>query len=181
LTAALDRLVARIPRASWFAALGEALQPAEQTDLAAYIHGLGLPPCAPAAVADWARGRPRRQRPGLGPWLVGRGGAAARRTARPGPTPAHGARAAMDRLSAVAQAAHEATIGPAAMAAARAGVADQAMVRAAAGAATQACYQSGLALLAGATDPGHAFHAKLRLFLGGRWPLGILRGSAYMF
>ena len=27
----------------------------------------------------------------------------------------------------------------------------------------------------------HPFHAKLRLFQAGRWPLGIVRGSAYMF
>ena len=178
--AALDRLVARIPRASWFAALGEALQPAEQTDLAAYIHGLGLPPCAIAVVADWhAAGRVASDPA----WDHGWWDAEERLRAEliAGADASHGARATMDRLSTVAQAAHEATIGPAAMAAARAGVADQALVRAAAGAATQSCYQSGLALLAGATDPGHAFHAKLRLFLGGRWPLGILRGSAYMF
>lgn len=178
--AALDRLVARIPRASWFAALGEALQPAEQTDLAAYIHGLGLPPCAIAVVADWhAAGRVASDPAWDHGWWDAEERLRAELIARADAS--HGARATMDRLSTVAQAAHEATIGPAAMAAARAGVADQALVRAAAGAATQSCYQSGLALLAGATDPGHAFHAKLRLFLGGRWPLGILRGSAYMF
>lgn len=180
MTDALDRLVAQIPRASWFAALGEPLQPAERTDLAAYIEGLGLPDLPAAVVADWAEAGRVASDPAWdhGWWDAEerlRGELMARADA------AHGASAVMDRLSAVARAAHDATIGPAAMAAARAGIADQALVRAAAGAATQSCYQSGLAILAGATDPGHAFHAKLQLFLGGRWPLGILRGSAYMF
>jgi len=180
LTAALDRLVARIPRASWFAALGEKLQPAEEADLAAYIHGLGLPACATAVAADWTEAGRVASDPAWdhGWWDAEEGLRAALMAEADA---ALGARTVMDRLSAVAQAAHEATIGPAAMAAARAGIADQALIRAAAGAATQSCYQSALALLAGATEPGHAFNAKLRLFLGGRWPLGILRGSAYMF
>lgn len=180
MTAALDRLLARIPHASWFAAVGEALEPTERADLAAYIHGLGLPACATAVVADWTEAGRVASDPA---WDHGWWDAEERlRVALLAEADAaHGARAVMDRLSAVAQAAHDATIGPAAMAAARSGIADQALVRAAAGAATQSCYQSGLALLAGTTDPGHPFHAKLQLFLGGRWPLGILRGSAYMF
>ena len=180
MTAALDRLVARIPHASWFAALGEALQPAEQAELASYIHGLGLPACATAAVADWGEaGRVASDPAWDHGWWDAEERLRAELMARA--DAAHGAPAVMDRLSTITQAAHDATIGPAAMAAARSGIADEALVRAAAGAATQACYQSGLALLAGATDSGHAFNAKLQLFLGGRWPLGIVRGSAYMF
>ncbi len=177
---ALDRLLAAIPRISWFAALGETLQPAEAGDLAAYVQGLGLPACQPTIVAGWADAARVASDPDWDhAWWDAEEKLRVALLAKA--EAALGDGAAMDRLSAVTQAAHDATIGPAAMAAARAGVADQALVRAAAGAATQSCYQSGLALLAGVADPAHPFHAKLRLFQAGRWPLGIVRGSAYMF
>lgn len=177
---ALARLVAAIPRISWFAALGDVLQPVERADLAAYVAGLGLPACPAAVVADWSGAAQIAADPGWDRrWWD------AEETLRLGlqadANRAAGEVAVMRQLSVVTQAAHEATIGPAAMAAARSGVADQALLRAAAGAATQACYQAGLALLAGETAPEHAFHAKLRLFQAGRWPLGIVRGSAYIF
>lgn len=180
MTAAVDRLLARIPHASWFAALGEPLQPPERAELASYINGLGLPACEAAVVADWAEAGRIASDPGWDrAWWDAEEGLRAALMVQA--DAAHGTRAVMDRLSAVAQAAHDATIGPAAMAAARSGIADQALVRAAAGAATQSCYQSALAFLAGIPDAAHPFHAKLQLFLGGRWPLGIVRGSAYIF
>jgi len=180
MTAAYDDLLAAIPRASWFAALGDRLEDSERGDLMAYLDGLGLKPASVACVADWAAAERIAKDPDWDPawWSAEE---AMRHALLAAAEAALGETAAMDRLGAVIQAAHDATIGPAAMAAARAGVADQALIRAAAGAATQACYQAAVALLAGALTDDHPFRLKLRLFQAGRWPLGIVRGSAYIF
>lgn len=77
-------------------------------------------------------------------------------------------------------AAREVLLGAAAVAATRAGTADPALTRVAAGAASQACYQAALAALA-EVGPAGAFAVKLRLFLAGRWPLGIVGGQFFMF
>lgn len=180
MASSLDGLLAAIPHASWFAALGTALAPSERAELAAYLAGLELAPAPAAPVADWEAAGAVAADPGwdhrwwdaeerLRAALLARAEAAA------------GREATLERLTAVTMAAHDATIGAAAMAAAAAGVADQALVRVAAGAATQACYQAALALLAGANAPEHPFAAKLRLFRAGRWPLGIVGGTAYIF
>lgn len=177
--AAADALLAAIAHISWFAALGQPLEPSEAGELAAYVAGLGLPAVPAERVADWAGAARAAADPD---WDPGWWNAEERlRTALVAAARArHGEVAAMESLSAVTLAAHAATIGQAAMAAARAGVADQALIRVAAGAATQACYQAALAGLAGAGGE-HPFAAKLRLFQAGRWPLGIVRGRAYIF
>jgi hypothetical protein len=71
-------------------------------------------------------------------------------------------------------------LGAAAVAAARAGMADPSVTRVAAGAASQACDQAALALAAGA-DGHHPFAAKYRLFLAGRWPLGVVGSRGFVF
>jgi hypothetical protein len=63
-------------------------------------------------------------------------------------------------------------MGAAARAAARDGVAGEAVIRVAAGAAGEAAEQVMAARLAGAA-PDHPFEIKLRLYAGGRWPLGM--------
>ena len=178
--AEIAQLVAAIPHASWFAALGTKLEPSERADLAFYARGLGLAPAAPALVVDWAEAARVAADPAWDPrWWDAeeklRGALLAhaeRRTSKA---------ETMARLSEVTMAAYDATIGAAAMAAAASGVADQALARVASGAATQACYLGALAILAGVTAPEHPFAAKLRLFRAGRWPLGIVRGAAYIF
>lgn len=178
MTTVAGDLLAAIPHASWFAALGAPLEPGERAELSAYLAGLDLvATVAPvrdwqtagrvAAAPDWDR-RWWDAEERLRVALLLRAEATA------------GSEATMKQLTAVTMAAHDATIGAAAMAAA-AGVADQALIRVAAGAATQACYQAALALLAGADATGGPFAAKLRLFRAGRWPLGIVGGRAYIF
>ncbi|MGH6977357.1 MAG: hypothetical protein ACREED_10050, partial [Stellaceae bacterium] len=68
----------------------------------------------------------------------------------------------------------------AAAALARAGLDDATLAKVAAGAAAQACHQQGLALLAG-DAAGRAFTAKFELFAAGRWPLGIVGGTCFVF
>jgi hypothetical protein len=178
--AEIARLLAAIPHASWFAALGTTLEPSERADLAFYVRGLGLAPASAALVADWTEAARVAADPAWDTrWWDAeeklRGVLLAKAELRTGKAEA------MTRLSDVTMTAYDATIGAAAMAAAASGVADQALVRVASGAATQACYQGALAILAGVAAPEHPFAAKLRLFRAGRWPLGIVRGSAYIF
>lgn len=179
---ALAALLASVSHVSWFASLGDALTDSERADMAAYLAGLALGAIAVAPVADWASALRIASDPAWDArwWQAEE---RARQTLMQQALMRQadaGAPETLERLSAVALAAHEATIGPAAMAAASAGVADPAAVRAASGAATQACYQGALALIAGA-GPEHPFAAKLRLFQAGRWPLGIVAGTAYIF
>lgn len=179
MTTASDGLIASIPAASWFAALGTALEPSEAADLAAYLQGLGLR-AASQQVRDWAEAERIAADPQWDPrWWEAEEKLRARLMARA--EKRAGRDRALAHLSDVTMAAHEAVIGRAAMAAAQAGVADQALIRVAAGAATQACYQAALAVLAGEDASEHPFAAKLRLFQAGRWPLGIVRGRAYIF
>jgi len=176
-------LLEAIPHEPWFASLGEALSEAERADMAAYLGGIGFADAKIAAARDWSEASRIVTDPdweqrwwdaeeGLRAGLLRQ---AAARIGEP---------AMLEALSAVTQAAHDATIGAAAMAASRqvsvrAAAADPGLIRAASGAATQACYQGALALLAASGDD-HAFSAKLRLFRAGRWVLGIVRGSAYV-
>ncbi|MGQ0676053.1 MAG: hypothetical protein ACT4N4_08220 [Rhodospirillales bacterium] len=170
----MDRLLATIRRVRWFARLGEPLSAAQRRDAASWLAGLGYPGCALAEAGDWRRARriasdPRWER---GWWQAEEKLRLAllRKAERRA-----GARRAMELLTEVTMAAQDG----AAKAAARK-IPDPGLAAAAAGAATQACYQGALAYLAGA-GADHAFSAKLGLFLGGRWPLGILGRRAYIF
>ncbi len=170
---ALDQLLATIPDVKWFAALGRPLSPAHRRDAEAWLKGIGYAgyPLSPAKTwraarriasnPDWERGWWQAEEK-LRLSLLRR---AEKRNGR---------KRAMELLTEVALGAHDA-----ALTAARKKIPDASFSAAAAGAATQACYQGTLAFLAG--EPDHAFSAKLGLFLGGRWPLGILGGKAYIF
>ena len=68
----------------------------------------------------------------------------------------------------------------AAVQAARGGCSDAALIRAAAGAAGQALHFAEVAQLSGEIA-AHPFLLKNALFAGGRWPLGIVNGSYYLF
>ena len=91
-----------------------------------------------------------------------------------------GEHAIMSALTDVTLEATRITLGAASVAAARDDVADPALTRVAAGAATQACYQALLTEIAG-IDEDHSFSAKFRLFAAGRWPLGLVGSSFYVF
>jgi len=64
--------------------------------------------------------------------------------------------------------------------AAKGGCSDVALIRAAAGALSQALYLADLTRLAG-MGVSHPFSIKKSLFSGGHWPLGIVRGTYYVF
>ena len=172
------RLAARLIDEPWFAAVGEALTPAETAEAEAYLAALDLSGLTVVGVDGWA--------------------AAARLTTDPDwdhrwwdreerartdllrqlddlPQPA-----LLRALTEVTQAASRTVHGAAALAAIRAGVVDQGLTAAAAGAATQACYQQALAEAAGASSK-HAFSCKYRLLISGRWPLGIVDGALHLF
>lgn len=61
-------------------------------------------------------------------------------------------------------------------------VIDEGLLRAAAGGATQACYHAALVLAAEDEDQEtHPFALKYRLFELGRWPLGLIGTTYYLF
>jgi hypothetical protein len=64
--------------------------------------------------------------------------------------------------------------------AARGGCSDAALIRAAAGALGQALHLAEVAQLSG-ESAAHPFLLKKTLFAGGRWPLGIVNASYYLF
>jgi len=88
--------------------------------------------------------------------------------------------ALLERLTAATELASQSIHGAAAIAAERDGVADAALVRAASGAASMALHGAALARLTG-QGPEDLFVRKYALFESGRWPLGVIAGSFYLF
>jgi len=174
----VEPIARRAARASWFAAAGEALTAAEQADAARYLAGLGFADVAVAPAGDWARAKALADAPDWdGAWWDAeerlRGALLETAGTR------HGRPALLAALSRATQAASDVAHGQAALALVRAGIADPGLARAAAGAATQACYLAALAVAAEA-PADHPFLAKLALFEGGRWPLGIVAGRFHV-
>jgi hypothetical protein len=175
---AVRDLARAVPRISWFAACGEALLDAERADAEAFVAALGLPPVPVEGVPDWNAAAATTKRPDWSQaWWDAEEAA---RTALHRRLAAElGEETLLAALSAVTDAAADVVHGAAAIAAARAGAADPALIRVAAGAAAQACHQNALALAAG--EAAHAFALKFRLFTAGRWPLGIVGGTCFVF
>lgn len=168
-----------IARGSWFAAVGEALTPAERDEGMAYLAALNLPAYPVLGVPSWDEAKRIADAPDWDRrWWEAE--EALRRSAMGDAVGQIGRDALMVALSRLTQSVADAHHGAAAIAAARAGITDPALVRAAAGAATQACYLAGLARAAGAGQD-HAFAVKHRLFAGGRWPLGLVAGRFFLF
>jgi hypothetical protein len=176
--AALSGFARAVPRLSWFAACGEPLLEPERADAEAFLAALGLPPAPIEGVPDWSAAAATTKRPD---WSAAWWDAeeAARIALHRRLAAALGEAALLAALTAVAEAANDAVHGAAAVAAARAGTADPALIRVAAGAAAQACHQNALALAAG--EAAHPFALKFRLFAAGRWPLGIVGGTCFVF
>jgi len=169
---------AEIPRLKWFTAVGTALAPTVIADAERYVAALGLAPGPVAPVPSWREAAATTQRPDWSrDWwqaesaceqALQRQGAA-----RFGLQPLLAALTALAEIATGLQ-----TCASAALAAA--GLDDPALAKVAAGAAAQACHQRGLALLAG-SESGHAFTVKFELFAAGRWPLGIVGGTCFVF
>jgi hypothetical protein len=169
----------RIGSASWFAACGEPLTEGEVEDTLLWLRALGLTVHAIEGVASWAEAARLAQSPEWSrAWWEAEDRERARLHALA--ASAFGETALLGALSRVTEAATRVLHGAAAVAAARAGVADPTLTRVAAGAATQACYQAALALTAGA-DGLHPFAAKYRVFLAGRWVLGVVGNRGFVF
>jgi hypothetical protein len=169
----------RIGSASWFAACGEPLTEGEIEDARLWLGALGLGRLAIEGVASWAEAGSLAQAPEWSrQWWEAEEKERARLHAEA--AAAFGEPPLLGALSRVTDAATRVLHGAAAVAAARAGLADPMLTRVAAGAATQACYQAALALAAGA-DGHHPFAAKYRVFLAGRWPLGVVGDRGFVF
>ena len=165
---------------TWFGRLGSPLAAGDLVDSRAYLDTLGYPTELPTVFVenwreaerivrapDWDRAwwereeceRDRLKR------------AAVRRL---------GLTQMLERLTAATALTADAIHAAAIVAMARTGSGADAMVRAASGAAIMAAHEFALAQLAGC-GPDHLFMRKYSLFKSGRWPLGVLRGTFYLF
>lgn len=176
--ARLSAFIAALPRLPWFDRVGAMLTPEIATHAESYIAALGLPAGPVMPVAGWREAASIAQRPDWSRvwWqaesdrvqVLHRRGAA-----RVGLAPM---RASLADVTEVAAGLHD----RAAAALNRAGIDDRALAKVASGAAAQACHHWALALLAGdGGDP--AFAAKYALFAAGRWPLGVVGVSCFVF
>ncbi len=178
LDAAIGEIIAEIAQAAWFAACGEELAESERIDARLLAGALGFAGIALAPVADWREAVHLTQRLDWSrAWWDAESAAESRLKSEA--SARFGDVALLEGLSRVMLAAG-ALNGAAAMALARAQVADEALARVASGAAAQACHQAALARAA-AVGAAHAFAAKFRLFGGGRWPLGVVGDTLFVF
>lgn len=163
----------------WFARLGQPLGDAEMEAAQDYCSGLGFDGVYIEGVHDWPAARERASADEWNPaWWDAEEQARATLLGQ--------ARDLVDHdeltmaLSSVTAVAGEICPDAAADAAIRQGFDDQTVILAAGGQATQAAYQAALALVADGDD-FHPFALKLKLFEAGRWPLGLVGGSFYLF
>ena len=175
----LSAFADRVGSASWFAACGEPLTEAEIEDARLWLGALGLQIDSIEGVADWREAARLAQSPEWSrAWWEAE--ERERRRLHAAASEAYGETALLAALSRVTETATRVLLGAAAVAAGRAGVADPSLTRVAAGAASQACDQAALGLAAD-TDGHHPFAAKYRLFLAGRWPLGVVGSRGFVF
>lgn len=166
--------------AAWFSACGLPLEHSDVVDARAYVEALGISPdTAIGPVASWEHAERLIRTPSWDTrwWDIEE---TERRRLYDECVRQMGEHAVMARLSVTAGIESEIVHGAAAVAAAQKGVADPSLIRAAAGAASMAAYNRLLAKLSGGACD-HVFVRKYALFEGGRWPLGIVGGTLYLF
>jgi hypothetical protein len=172
------QILPALPKGVWFSACGDELEDSERAECDRYVQGLGFESIAVVHASDWERARTIASAPDWSRewWQCERN--QERRL-----FDAAAARASTDvvlqRLTTLMEESAELFHGPASVACARSGIADPALARSAAGAASHALHQYGLVSLAQAGDE-HAFAAKFRLFLAGRWPLSVNGQTFYI-
>jgi hypothetical protein len=176
--AALARAAAELSALPWFSSLGQPPTEAETAEARAYLRGIGNDDADIRWVADWAAAERLVRDPAGADWWAAEDRLHAASLAALGP--AAGKPAFVAGLNAAVHSVSDTVMGAAALAAARAGLAEEAVIRVAAGAAGQAAEQVLAARLAGA-GADHPFEIKLRLYAGGRWPLGVLGGALAIF
>ena len=163
----LSDLVAEATARAWFSAAGEPLTAGERAELHRAANGLPT-----ETVADWSAAKALLSGPTweLEAWRVDDGERQRLFTQAAG---RHGREAVLAALSTV-MAAAAAAEGAAAIAVARAGLADPGLIKVASGAVAEALDRAALVV---AADAGpHRFSARHRLYLAGRWPLGVYGG-----
>lgn len=160
---------------AFFARLGEPLDSREVALARAYLDGLGFPDAEPASLGDWADAITAAEARDIDP-----GAWEAEEMLRAGLVEAVLERLDEEALQA-AQTLVASRIGEAAREAAEASaslddVYDEAVINAAAGGLIQAANGAVLVLLAEAEDevPPHPFLARWRLYVRGRWPVGLI-------
>lgn len=170
--------LAGVTPANLFAAVGEPFLPSEERDAAIYAEAIGAADRAPTRIETWQDALQVATSPGWDRnWWDGE--ETARRSLHGAACQRFGEEAVFAALSTFMQQVSLVAHGPAAVAMSRSGVADPGLARAAAGAFSQSCHQAALATLAGQSE--HYFHAKFRLFQGGRWPLCLVAGRLHLF
>ncbi|MGH6967686.1 MAG: hypothetical protein ACREEL_03260 [Stellaceae bacterium] len=174
----LAAFVAEIPRLKWFATVGTVLTPSVITAAERYVAALGLAPCPVTPVSGWRDAAATAQRSDWSRDWWQAESACEQGLQRQGAV-RFGQEPLLVALTTITESASMLR-DRAAAALARAGLDDEALAKVAGGAAAQACHQNGLALLAGG-EAGRAFAAKTELFAAGRWPLGIVGGTCFVF
>ncbi len=174
----LDALRVDVKAASWFAALGEPLTEGDRSDAEAYATAFELGRLAIGRARDWPEAERILKTPeGSHAWWDReedlRKALLARAATR------YPERALWTALTELTTETGELVHGKAATAAARMGKAAAASIHVAAGAAAQAVYQLAVARLSEARAP--LFESKFRLFAAGRWPLGIVGSTLFLF
>ena len=169
---------AEIKTLAWFGACGAPFGDAERALAQGYVASLGLGDLPVAAVPDWRQAEATIRRADWGREWWEAETAAEQALHRMGA--ARYGRAPL--LKALTEITEEAVAlrDHAAAALARAGISSEALAKVAGGAVGQACHQRALALLTEAPDH-HAFVRKFRLFARGRWPLGVVARSCFVF
>ncbi len=176
----VNKIIADLPDEGYFSAVGEELTRGEVSDAETFIAGLGLGDVTvEGPVESWARAVEITSHPDWNreAWEAEE---AAQKALYAEVADRIGEPTLLRLLTKVTERGAEIFHGPASISMARAGMADPRLSRSAAGAASQALYQHALAVLAG---PGHEhfLSARLRLFLGGRWPLNMIGQRFYLF
>lgn len=164
---------------AFFSRLGEALDPREEALARAYLDGLGFPEVDPAALGDWSDAVAAAEVMDRDPmaWEADemlRTGLVEQVLERLDEQAVQAALALV--ASKIGDAAREAAEASAALD----DVYDETVVNAAAGGLVQAAHGAALVVLAEAEDenPPHPFLARWRLYVRGRWPVGVA-GATY--
>jgi len=172
------RMLREVP---WFAALGEPLDEREVNLAEDYLAGMGFAEAAIVLAADWEEAEEAVRNPDWNTafWEAEEQLRVALVTEACERADEATVQLALTHLSNTAA---QAIVDRAEIAAVHWEIADEALLRTAIGAATQACYHAGLALAAESEDEEqHPFAIKYRLFEAGRWPLGLVGASYYLF
>jgi hypothetical protein len=173
----LGSLRAQVKAAAWFAALGEPLTEGDRSDAIAYAEVLGLGALVVDLVRDWPQAERLLKTPDTSGWWDRE--EALRKALVVEAEARYPGRAQWTALTELTTEAGDLVHGKAAAAAARMGNAARPSIHVAAGAAAQAVYQLAVARLAGRENS--PFERKFRVFVAGRWLLGVAGSRLVLF